>query len=283
MPLVSVIIPTHNRAPMLGEAINSVLKQTFRDFELIIVDDGSTDNSKAVVQTTAPTAKYIYQENKGVSAARNAGIQLAQGNYLAFLDSDDLWKKNKLSIQMQQILADPVIKICYTNEVWFRNGRHLNQKKKHQKYSGWILEKMLTLCLISASSVVIAREVFQTVGLFDEHLIVCEDYDLWLRIAVRYPVTFIDQTLIIKRGGHPDQLSHRYWGMDRFRVKALEKLLLNPDLKVDQKPAVLKTLIEKCHIIALGALKRGYETRAEHYQALVQTYKKILIQNESLS
>ncbi|MCI0512455.1 glycosyltransferase [candidate division KSB1 bacterium] len=272
MPLVSIIIPTFDRAPLLADAIRSVLKQTFQDFELIIVDDGSTDETSLIVSQIAPRARYFYQSRQGVSAARNTGIRQAQGRYLAFLDSDDLWRKKKLEIQLAAIQQDASIQICYTNEIWLRNGQHLNQKKKHQKYSGWILEQLLPLCIISPSSVLIAREVLETVGLFDESLIVCEDYDLWLRIGVRYPIHFIDQPLIYKRGGHADQLSQQHWGIDRFRVQALEKLWHDPALKPAQRPAVLAMLQKKCQILAQGAHKRGHSDLARHYFTLAEKY-----------
>jgi len=273
MPLVSIIIPTYNRANFLLKTIQSIFKQTFKDFELIVINDGSDDNTREIIDSLNYKIHYYFQKNRGVSAARNVGIKSSDCKWFAFLDSDDLWRKKKLQIQMERIQQDQSIKICYTNEKWLRNGQHLNQKKKHQKYSGWILEKMLPLCLISPSSVVIAREVFDEVGLFDESLPACEDYDLWLRIGIRYPITFIDQPLIIKQGGHADQLSHKFWGIDRFRIKALEKLLQNPDLKNEQRPQVIKVLQQKCQIVAHGALKRGKKEEAENYLKLAEKYQ----------
>jgi glycosyltransferase involved in cell wall biosynthesis len=273
--LVSVIIPTCNRAPFLSDAIQSVLKQTYRDFELIVVDDGSTDNSREIVAAFGARVRYFFQENKGVSAARNAGIRAAQGAFLAFLDSDDLWHKKKLAVQIESMQSDPLVKICYTNEIWLRNGTHLNQKKKHQKFSGWIFEPMLPLCLISASSILLAREVLDRVGVFDENLPVCEDYDLWLRLALSYPITFIDQPLITKRGGHPDQLSQKYWGMDRFRVQVLERLLAHPDLKPEQHAAVISEIRNKARILILGATKNSNQEVREFYRKLLAKYENL--------
>jgi len=273
--LVSVIIPTWNRASFVSEAIQSVLKQTCHDFELIVIDDGSTDNTREMVAKYGSRVRYFYQENQGVSAARNAGIRLAQGEYLAFLDSDDLWHKRKLAVQLEVLQTDPSVKICYTNEIWRRNGKHLNQKKKHQKYSGWIFEPMLPLCLISASSILLAREVLDQVGVFDENLPVCEDYDLWLRLALRYPITFIDQPLIIKQGGHPHQLSQKYWGMDRFRVQVLERLLAHPDLKPAQKSAVIAEIKYKARILVLGATKNDNPDVRDFYSKLLEKYENL--------
>lgn len=273
MPQVSVIIPTFNRAQFISRATHSVIKQTFRDFELIIIDDGSTDNTKEIIELNKYRLRCYFQENKGVSAARNLGIQKAAGEYIAFLDSDDAWRKQKLALQMAFFDENPEFKICHTNETWYRNGEHLNQKKKHQKFSGWILEQLLPLCIVSPSSVVVHRGIFDKVGLFDEALPVCEDYDLWLRIGVHYPFLFLDKPLIIKYGGHADQLSQQYWGIDRFRIQALEKLLHNPALKSEQRPSVIQMFREKCQIVAQGAFKRGKTDEGNFYLKLAEKYQ----------
>lgn len=272
MPRVSVIIPTFNRAQFISRAIQSVLKQTFRDFELIIIDDGSTDNTREIIELNNYRIRYYFQENKGVSSARNLGIQVANGEYIAFLDSDDSWRKFKLTLQMAFLEQNPDYKICHTNEIWYRNGKHLNQKKKHRKFSGWILEQLLPLCIVSPSSVVIHREVFDKIGLFDETLPVCEDYDLWLRIGVLFPILFLDKPLIIKYGGHADQLSQKYWGIDRFRIQALDKLLQNPALRTEQRPVVIQTFREKCQIVAQGAYKRGKTEEGDFYLNLKEKF-----------
>jgi glycosyltransferase involved in cell wall biosynthesis len=230
--LVSVIIPTFKRPKFTEEAITSVKAQTFQDFELVVV------------------------EKEGVSAARNYGVATSFGKYIAFLDSDDLWEKRKLEKQIAYLQAHPEFKICYTNETWLRNGKHLNQLKKHQKYQGWIFDKCLPLCIISASSILMEREVFDALGGFDETLPVCEDYDLWLRLSLRYPIAYLDEKLIIKRGGHADQLSKKYWGMDRFRIQALKKLL-KEKLTPEQRQLVTEELAKKYQVLLTGAWKRG--------------------------
>jgi len=271
-PPVSVIIPTYNRASWLRGAIDSVLDQTFADFELIVVDDGSTDNTKEIVADYGDKIRYFYQPNKGPSAARNTGIGQAKADLICFLDSDDRWIKNKLQTQVEFIRQNPLTKISYTNEIWIRNGKRVNQKKVHQKYSGWIYQKCLPLCIISPSSVMIHRDVFDKVGLFDENLLVCEDYDLWLRISCRYPIFFIDQSLIIKNGGHKDQLSHRFWGMDRFRVKALEKILQENILSDQDRQATIEMLKKKCTILANGYFKRGKLEEGNVFLNIIKKY-----------
>ncbi len=273
---VSVIIPTYNRATVLEEAVESVLNQTFRNFELLIIDDGSTDHTPQIVEKYRDKIKYLFQINKGPAAARNFGIQNSEGNFICFLDSDDRWLKNKLDVQVDLIRSDPDIKICYTDEIWMRHGVRVNQKHVHRKYSGWIYQKCLPLCIISPSSVMIHREVFDRVGFFDESLIVCEDYDLWLRISRVYPITFIPEPLIIKYGGHRDQLSHQFLGMDVFRIRALEKILAENGLETVDRNATVKMLQKKCTILANGCFKHGRIDEAEYYLSIQSKYKKIL-------
>jgi len=202
--MVSIVITTFNRRSFLREAVLSVLTQDYRDKEIIVVDDGSTDNSFEEVRGL--DVRYVWKRNGGISSARNMGIAVSKGDYLAFLDVDDLWKKGKLSEQMGRMVenSNPV---SYTDEIWIRNGKWFNQRQRHKKYSGYIFEQCLPLCIISPSSVVVKKEVFDDVGFFDESLPVCEDYDMWLRITSKYPVLFVDKPLIVKRGGHEDQLS----------------------------------------------------------------------------
>jgi glycosyltransferase involved in cell wall biosynthesis len=200
MPKVSVIIPTYNRAAMVREAIESVLAQSYADRELIVVDDGSTDGTEAGIASLIPQLTYIYQEHRGVSAARNRGASLARGEYLAFLDSDDLWLRDKLGRQMQFMESHPEALICYTDEIWIRRGVRVNPMKKHKKHSGMIFSHCLPLCIISPSSALFARGLLEETGMFDETLAVCEDYDLWLRIAARYPVYLVDAPLIVAAG-----------------------------------------------------------------------------------
>tara|TARA_B100000315_G_C14595281_1_gene598643 strand:+ start:5823 stop:6665 length:843 start_codon:yes stop_codon:yes gene_type:complete len=253
---ISVVIPTFNRGELLSRALNSILSQTFPPYEVIIVDDGSLDNTADIIKTSFPTVAYLYQKNSGVSAARNCGINSANGEWIAFLDSDDEWHPVKLQKQMEAVQNNPESKICHTEEIWVRNGKRVHQMDKHKKFGGWIFQKCIPLCCISPSSVMIHRSVFDEVGLFDESLPVCEDYDMWLRITSRYPVLFLDELLITKFGGHADQLSRKYWGMDRFRIKSLENILFENCLSEENKEAILNMMIEKINIFLHGARKR---------------------------
>lgn len=272
MPLVSVIIPTFNRRDVINEAIESVLQQSFKDFELIVADDGSTDGTGQLLEDYGDTIRCLFQENKGPAAARNLGIEKANGLYISFLDSDDMWLPDKLFTQMDLILSNPDIKICYTDEIWIRNGVRVNQKKRHKKYDGRIFQYCLAMCIISPSSVLMHRDIFDHVGRFDENLMVCEDYDLWLRASLMYPIHFINEPLIIKRDGHSDQLSHKYWGMDRFRITAIEKILADPDLTKEHQTAALKTLDKLCRIVGNGFLKRGKINEGNYFLSIPEKY-----------
>ena len=273
-PLLTIIIPTFNRADFLKESIRSVLSQTFTDFELIVVDDGSTDHTRDVT-LEFPKVRYVAcTENSGVSHARNLGIGMAGGRYICFLDSDDLWTQNKLETQIRWMESHVDCQVCYTDEIWIRKGVRVNPMNKHRKYSGDIFPHCLPLCIVSPSSVLMRSSLFDEVGLFDEDLPVCEDYDLWLRISLKYPVHFIEEKLIVKQGGHEDQLSTKYWGMDRFRVYVLEKLLKESSLNEERRGLVLDTLIQKCGILIQGFSKRGKADEAQYYRALVNHYSR---------
>ncbi|MFW6131394.1 MAG: glycosyltransferase family 2 protein [Candidatus Aminicenantaceae bacterium] len=275
--MISVIIPTYNRADFVKEAISSVLEQSYfqahngNRYELLIIDDGSTDETKKVIEFFGNKVKYYVQDHKGVSAARNKGLCLAKGDYIAFLDSDDLWKKDKIKKQRNFMDAFSKVSVCYTEEIWIRDGVVVNPKKKHRKYSGWIFDKVLPLCLLSLSSALFRRKIFDDIGVFDEQLPACEDYDFGIRLASKYPIHLIPKKLIVKRGGHSDQLSRKFWGMDRFRVKALEKALCS-NLNPEQKVLVRNELKRKCEILANGFRKRNKLDEAEKYLDLINKY-----------
>lgn len=257
LAMVSVIIPSYNRALFLKEALDSVLLQKNVEMEVIVVDDGSTDNTSAIVESCGHSIRYYYQPNAGVSAARNAGIKIARGEWLAFLDSDDLWLPGKLEIQLDFLRRQPSVKICQTEELWIRNGHRQNPKKYHKKPAGYCFPALLERCLVSPSAVMIHREIFDQVGLFDETLPACEDYDLWLRIGSRRPIGLVERPLIVKRGGHPDQLSTSTAALDKYRIRSLIKMLRSETLSSDQQALTLAMLAKKCRVYGRGCLKRG--------------------------
>ncbi len=274
---VSVIIPSYNRAHLLGRAIASVQAQTLKPLEIIVVDDGSTDASAELVTRQFPDCHYLHQSNRGVSAARNLGIRVARGEWIAFLDSDDEWLPEKLAAQAAVLAATSGCRLVHADEVWIRRGRRVNAMQKHRKSGGDIFQQCLPLCVISPSAAVLHRSLLEEVGGFDESLPACEDYDLWLRICAREAVAFVETPQLRKFGGHADQLSRQYWGMDRFRVRALEKLLQAECLSPENYAAVLKTLIKKTGILAQGARKRGKNARARFYAAKQNRYREALM------
>lgn len=261
---VSVVIPTHNRAHVLPRALDSVLAQSLAPREILVVDDGSTDTTADLLRERYPEVRCLRQTaNLGVSAARNLGITAARAEWIALLDSDDAWLPDKLQAQQAALARQPGYRLCHTEEIWIRNGRRVNAMRKHAKSGGRIFRQCLPRCVISPSSALLQRSLLDEIGGFDEDLPACEDYDLWLRICAREAVLFVDTPQIIKYGGHPDQLSRRHWGMDRFRIRALEKLLSQEALEARDREAALETLAEKVHILANGAEKRGDANRAE--------------------
>jgi glycosyltransferase involved in cell wall biosynthesis len=272
---ISIIIPSYNRSALLHRTLTSVFEQTFLPYEIIVVDDGSIDNTSEMLQNNFPQVTYLYQKNTGVSSARNLGIKHSRGDWIAFLDSDDTWIKTKLEQQVVALKQSPEIKICHTEEIWIRNGVRVNAMNKHKKSGGWIFEQCLPLCVMSPSSIIIHRSIFNELEGFDESLPACEDYELWLRISNYYPVLLIKQALINKYGGHEDQLSHQYWGMDRFRIKALNQLLKNEYLTEKNKQLATTMLLKKARIFQKGADKRGKIESVSYYQSLIDSYTSI--------
>jgi len=272
---ISVIIPTWNRSSYLARALESVFAQSVLPHEVIVVDDGSTDNSSEIIKLNFRDVRYLYQENRGVSSARNTGILAARGDWIALLDSDDRWEPHKLERQQRALQANPDAKMCHSNETWIRNGKRVNPMNKHAKRGGLIFQHCLPLCAISPSAAVIKRELFDEIGLFDEALPACEDYDLWLRICATHPVLYLDEPLLLKYGGHADQLSRRHWGMDRFRIHALEKILGTGTLKAEDHAAALAMLQKKIGILIQGADKRNNTGLANRYREKLQACRPV--------
>jgi len=275
---VSVIIPTFNRFNLISRAIDSVLSQTIKPFEIIVVDDGSSDNTSTFIKNNYKSVKLIKQNNLGVSKARNVGIKNSSGNWIALLDSDDEWEKNKLEVQIKSLSEYDYYSVCHTNEIWIRNGIRVNQKKRHQKYGGDIFDKCLDICRISPSSIIFKKNIIDEVGWFDEGLPICEDYDLWLRITANFKILFIDKPLVIKYGGHSDQLSKSVNGIEAYRIKSLENLLSNTKLIKDYKLLTIKMLITKLGIYKKGLLKRHKTNELLKINHKIKFWKNKLIE-----
>lgn len=253
---ITVVIPTHNRYTFLKRAISSVLAQTYSVSEIIVIDDGSTDETFKI-QEDFSSINYIYQPNAGVSSARNLGIKNAKSEWIAFLDSDDEWHQEKIEAQVAFHKANPEFLMSYTDEVWIRNAKEVKIPKKFHKYGGEIFKHCLSHCIIAPSATLMHNSLFADYGVFDENLEVCEDYDLWLRIAFDKRIGLVGKKLIIKYAGHENQLSFKHWGMDRFRVQSLEKLLLlaQEEHAQEQLNLICNELRKKYTLLLKGAIK----------------------------
>jgi hypothetical protein len=274
-PFFSVLIPAFNRAAFIKKCVGSALSQTFFDLEIVVVDDGSTDDTRDMVLSFSdPRLRYLRTEHRGVSHARNTAVAQAAGEFLAFLDSDDTWDKRKLEVTAGYISRNPDVKIFHTEEIWIKKGAVMKQLDKHKKPTGSVYREALPLCCIGMSTSVIHKSVFEDIGLFDENLEACEDYDLWLRACWKYETMLIPEALTIKDGGRPDQLSLKVWGLDRFRIIALEKILLSGNLTPELYGLTLAELRSKCEIFAAGCSKRGKSADAGKYLAIPDKYIK---------
>jgi len=276
---VSVVIPTYNREKLLHRALTSVIRQSLSCDEIIVVDDGSVDGSCALVHQIAAespvTVRYLYQENKGPAAARNRGIEEAQFEYLAFLDSDDHWQKKKLKLQVEALKKNPGYLISHTGERWLRRGKHLNQKKKHQPKHGDIFEHCLQLCAVGMSTVMVQKSFFERVGLFNEGLRCCEDYDLWLRSSCKLPFLLVDQPLTVKEGGRDDQVSFQYRvGMDKLRIMSIKDLLNTKILSREQENQACLELRRKSIVYGRGCEKHGRVEEGKVYLDLADWAEK---------
>lgn len=248
----SVIIPVYNRTETLKTAIESVLCQTFRDFEIIVADDGSDETVKRCLKPYMGLIRYIrLDKNRGVSAARNAGIKAARGEYIAFLDSDDIWLPDKLEAQHMALTKSGLF-VSHTEEFWFRSDRFVNKPPKHAKQGGRIFEHVLDCCRISPSSAVIHRSVFKKAGYFDEGMRVCEDYDLWLRICSLHEVNCLPRKHIIKRAVTDDQLSASIMHIEFIRLVSLARFVKCRKTEPHHKLAALREIDRKSGIILKG-------------------------------
>ncbi len=276
---VSVIIPTYNRSLLLRRAVESVFRQTIQCSEIILVDDGSTDNTLDLLHDLSTSAKIPFQvyhrKNRGPAAARNFGVRKAKFPFIAFLDSDDHWHKRKLELQYPLLVDNSSCRISHTREKWLRRGHHLNQKKKHAPCDGDIFNHCLQLCGVGMSTVMLKKTLFDQVGLFDESLRCCEDYDLWLRVSCKFSFLLVDKPLTVKEGGREDQVSFQYrLGMDRMRIYSLKKLLDSNVLDRKKHFMALNELKKKITIFGNGCLKHGKQELGCSYLDLIKVYEE---------
>jgi len=270
---ISVVIPVYNRWSTLARALTSVCAQSHPAEEIVVVDDGSDTPAPNCLRRQFADVQFLRQENRGVAHARNTGIKKCSGNWIALLDSDDEWEPCKLEKQVEHNRAHPSLMAVHTGEKWIRNSNEVIPPAYLDKSTNDLWERSLKNCLICPSSVFLHRRVFDEVGGFDESLAVCEDYDFWLRLLLRMDIGLVDKKLVRKHGGHADQLSTTTWGMDRYRVQSLEKILTTCSLSQEQEEALISTLTEKLSILADGAAKRGKIEQAKQYREVLQKYQ----------
>lgn len=275
-PLISVIIPTYNRLAFLKEAVASVLKQTYKNIELIIADDGSTDETAAYCRNKG--IRRIPLAHTGLPGlTRNRGVSASSGEYIAFLDSDDTWQKDKIARQIEFFTANPEIRICHTREVWNRLGKIISQKGQKHKRAGDIFSDALVKCIIGPSTVMLHKSLWDETGGFNETIEIAEDYELWLRITAGNPVGYIESPLTVKQGGHEDQLSEKYGHIEYFRIEALRHNIDRDSFREARLKEALEVLIKKMEIYTEGCLKRQKNAEAEHFRELTCSYKKKLL------
>jgi glycosyltransferase involved in cell wall biosynthesis len=252
------------------------LNQTFNDFELIIVDDGSTDETSSLplLQNAGSRLAYIRLPiNRGVSAARNIGVASSTAPFLAFLDSDDEWLPKKLEKQIAWFNRHPDLRIVQTKEIWIRRGRRVNPPKTHEKVAGDLFRASLERCMITPSSVMLRRSLFDETGGFNDSLSACEDYDLWLRITSRYEVGLVSEYLLKRYGGHADQLSATVPMLDQYRVRSLVSLINSNALTAEQAVLARRNLVKRATILSLGFEKHGKPEEYERYGKIIREYQ----------
>jgi glycosyltransferase involved in cell wall biosynthesis len=270
-PLVSVIIPTYNRVDLLLQAIDSVQQQTYGNLEIIVVDDGSQDETSLLDNRRDLTFIRIPHSGRP-GYVRNQGVKACSGELIAFLDSDDLWKRQKIEKQIQYLKDHPEISVCHTREVWLRNGREVSQSGQKHLRQGNIFQDCLKKCIIGPSTVILTTQLFEESGMFHPGLEIAEDYELWLRISSKHRIGYLDEALVIKRGGHGDQLSLKYGHIEIFRIQALLHDVEKGMFKNENLELAHLELSRKCRIYSAGCRKRGREEEANRYLEMARRF-----------
>ena len=257
---VSVIIPVYNRASLLKEALASVSNQTFKDIEIIVVDDGSDIKELSLIREYCCDvgASLLELEHKGFPGrARNRGVEASKGALVAFLDSDDIWEREKLHYQTKYFLEHKEAKLVHTREIWNRAGKVISQKKQKHKRDGNLFEDALLKCIIGPSTVMMKKPIYSELGGFSDTIEVAEDYEFWLRYTNKYGVGYIDKPLVIKRSGEWNQLSTKYNQIEIFRIKGLRGLLKGGFFTAENTLLARREYVRKVEIYAKGCEKRG--------------------------
>ena len=256
-PDVSVVIPAYNRPKRLERAVRSVLDQQGVAFELIVVDDASPEPAEALYQELEGHGHRVIrkEQNTGPGPSRNRGAELARGEWLAFLDSDDHWLAGKLKTHLESLRSSG-LRIGQAEEIWYRDGERVNPPKPHRIQGGDLFARSLKAVCVSSSTVMLKRDLFEEFGGFDEELFVCEDYALWLNMAASEEFEYCEEPLVVKYGGHDDQLSKALPAMDRYRILAILKSLGGGSFR-SREDLALKEVRRKLRILEKGSAKRG--------------------------
>jgi len=217
--LVSTVITSYNKGPYLAEAIDSALAQDYPRQEVLVIDDGSTDNTHEVAESYGDRIRYIRQENMGQPTAKNRGIREARGEFVAFLDGDDRWRPGKLSKQVEYFGRNPALGLVYTDRLTFRGEEVVDEsgKRRGPYYRGKVLDRLLINMIIPFSSAVARRRCLIAIGMFDESLAIAPDFDLWLRLGKEYEIDYVDEVLVeyrIEAGAQRIGARHR----NKFRI-----------------------------------------------------------------
>jgi glycosyltransferase involved in cell wall biosynthesis len=259
VPNVSVVIPTYNCAAFLPAAIESVLAQTYKDFEILVVDDGSTDATSEVIAPYLDRVQFIRQENKGVPAARNVGIRASRGEFIAWLDADDVWLPDKLELQMLSF-ADPEVMMAYSDfSVKYSDGQTLLSYLAQQPLAceGYIVDNYVQSRFLFPSTMVLRRDSMERCGFFDEEMLVCEDLELFARISLHGKVAWSRRPLTVRYEG-THNLTSKSERIVHYTILALTKVLAKePDMPRSARRAIDRELGKHYQWRAHAALQRA--------------------------
>ncbi len=265
MPTVSVIIHTYNNEKFIAETIESVLNQTYKDYEIIIVDDGSVDGTRDALSPYKQKIRYHYKENGGIASAKNTGISLSEAEFVAFLDHDDLWVSDKLQLQMECFKENPQVGLVYAQYTSFRDGKELRTKPE-KGYSGWIFKELLAKSFIQTSTVMVKKECLNIVGSYDESFSLGDEYDMFLRISKKFQCGFVDKGLTRYRV-HDTNASNNDFLFDNENLGVYKKIYDNfTDLDGEEKKILRKRIARYSMKVAEGLISQGKLEESKKYQ-----------------